>query len=45
MGREPAARSPEIATELRRQSEACALVNPQLSDRLTEMAGAVERIH
>lgn len=45
MGREPAARSPEIATELRKQSEACALVNPQLSDRLTEMAGAVERIH
>jgi hypothetical protein len=45
MAREPAARSREIAAELRNQSEACAFVNPRLSDRLTEMAGAVERIH
>jgi hypothetical protein len=44
MSRDAAARNPDIAAELRNQSDACGL-NPNLAERLTEMADAVERFH
>jgi len=45
MAREPAARSGDIALELRKECDACALVNPELANRLTSIADVVEQIH
>jgi len=45
MVREPDARSADLALELRNESAACALLNPELASRLTQMANLVQQVH
>ncbi len=45
MGREPAARAADIATELLHEADACRQINPNLAGRLEEMGQAVAQVH